>query len=425
MERALPTRETELATLRRTAEDLAKQRGQKPTTTHLLAALAGGRDDAAQLLLDRRLDAEVLLKAARVTVDDAPDAIARAIQRARELAGRSGAGRTDARSVHVLFSLCQETGTAAHRALVQCGTDVTRLRTSAMQLAMGLAPPRRTTPSAAAQARTSGIMPIAPPVRPTRTTQAPLPPASRAADTKPSATIAIPPSPIGAGAKVGSPASKGKRKEPVKEPAKVVIKELPKEPVKITKARLERFALDAKQFPLLCALGQNLTQQAVRGELDPVVGRDAEIERALDVLAKRYANNACLIGAPGVGKTSVVRGLAARIADGDDVACFEDKVLVSIEPAAMLAGTGVRGSLAERIGQLKAEIARAKGRVILFFDEMHVLFGQDAGDEASSELRLALARGEIVCIGATTEMDYRRVIDADPGLSRCFTPIEV
>jgi ATP-dependent Clp protease ATP-binding subunit ClpC len=416
MERALPTRETELATLRRTAEDLAKQRGQKPTTTHLLAALASGRDDAAQLLLDRRLDAEVLLKAARVTVDDTSDAIGRAIQRARELAGRGGRGPggTEARSVHVLFSLCQETGTAAHRALVQCGTDVTRLRTSAMQLAMGLAPPRRTTPSAAAQARTSGIMPIAPPVRPTRTTTAPLPapslpsPASKAADTKPSATTAMP---------ISSPPSKARRKEPVKEPAK--------EPVKLTKARLERFALDAKQFPLLSALGQNLTQQALRGELDPVVGRDAEIERALDVLAKRHANNACLVGAPGVGKTSVVRGLAARIANNDDVACFEDKVLVSIEPAAMLAGTGVRGSLAERIGQLKAEIARAKGRVILFFDEMHVLFGQDAGDEASSELRLALARGEIVCIGATTEMDYRRVIDADPGLSRCFTPIEV
>jgi ATP-dependent Clp protease ATP-binding subunit ClpC len=424
MERALPTRETELATLRRTAEDLAKQRGQKPTTTHLLAALASGRDDAAQLLLDRRLDAEVLLKAARVTVDDTADAIGRAIQRARELAGRSGRGPggTDARSVHVLFSLCQETGTAAHRALVQCGTDVTRLRTSAMQLAMGLAPPRRTTPSAAAQARTSGIMPIAPPVRPTRTMPAPLPapsPASKAADTKPSATAVMPTSLVGAGAgaKVASPPSKAKRKEPEKAPAK--------EPVKLTKARLERFALDAKQFPLLSALGQNLTQQAVRGELDPVVGRDAEIERALDVLAKRHANNACLVGAPGVGKTSVVRGLAARIANNDDVACFEDKVLVSIEPAAMLAGTGVRGSLAERIGQLKAEIARAKGRVILFFDEMHVLFGQDAGDEASSELRLALARGEIVCIGATTEMDYRRVIDADPGLSRCFTPIEV
>ena len=165
MQRAQPTREPELVALRRVAEDLAKQHRQKPTTTHLLAALAGGRDDAAQLLLDRRLDAEILLKAARVTVDDAPDALTRTLSRARDLAGRSGA-RTEARSVHVLFALCQETATAAHRALVQCGTDVTRLRTSAMQLAMGLAPPRRTTPSGAANAaRSSGILPVAPAAR--------------------------------------------------------------------------------------------------------------------------------------------------------------------------------------------------------------------------------------------------------------------
>ena len=429
MERALPTRETELVTLRRTAEDLAKQRGQKATTTHLLAALAGGRDDAAQLLLDRRLDAEVLLKAARVTVDDTTDAIARAIQRARELAGRSGAGRTEARSIHVLYSLCQETGTAAHRALVQCGTDVTRLRTSAMQLAMGLAPPRRTTHSAEAVARTSGIMPVG---RVVTTSPGPVTVPGIKRDGTPVGKVGSPspkvtfPRASTASAdsakdevagKIGSGHGKGKRKEPVPVPLK--------ETAKATKARVDRFALDPKQFPLLCQLGQNLTQLAARGELDPVVGREAEIERALDVLAKRNANNACLIGAPGVGKTSVVRGLAVRIANGDDVACFEDKILVGIEPAGMLAGTGVRGSLAERIGQLKTELARAKGRVILFFDEMHVLFGQDAGDEASSELRLALARGEIVCIGATTEMDYRRVIDGDPGLSRCFTPIEV
>ncbi len=408
MERALTTREPELVALRRVAEDLAKQHRQKPTTTHLLAALASGRDDAAQLLLDRRLDAEVLLKAARVTVDDASDALTRALSKARDLAGRSGA-RTGARSVHVLFALCQETGTAAHRALVQCGTDVTRLRTSAMQLAMGLAPPRRMPASSASSAsssassasssstRSRGIVPVAPVAKAT--------PASPAYKAPPSpAHKALVRTAAPAAPEVGSAPPKAKRAAPKSHGA-------------------ERFSLDPKQFPLLCQLGQNLTQLAARGELDPVVGREAEIERALDVLAKRHANNACLVGAPGVGKTSVVRGLAARIANGDDVACFEDKILVSIEPSAMVAGTGVRGSLAERVGQLKAEIARAKGRVILFFDEMHVLFGQD--DEASSELRLALARGEIVCIGATTEQDYRKVVDADPGLARCFTSIEV
>jgi ATP-dependent Clp protease ATP-binding subunit ClpC len=196
------------------------------------------------------------------------------------------------------------------------------------------------------------------------------------------------------------------------------------------KASKGPFALDAKQYPLLTQVGRNLTELASRGELDPVVGRDAEIERVLDVLAKRERSNACLLGAPGVGKTSVVRGLAQRIADAQrgkssDVACFEDSILVAIEPTAILAGTGFRGSLAERIGQLKSELAKARGRVIVFFDELHVLVGHEAGDEGASELKLALARGEISCIGATTEGEYRRSIDSDPGLSRCFTPIDV
>jgi len=401
-------RDTELGAVRKLAEELAAARTQKTTTTHLLAAIAKGSDPAAQLLLERRLDEEVLLKAARVTVDDAPDAVTRALAKAREIAGRSGQ-RLEAGTIHLLFALCQESGTAAHRVLVQCGTDVTRLRTSAMQLAMGIALPRRNPPvknvvnAAPAPkerpARTSGIVPNA--------TRLGLP---SAPVTKPAIPKA-PPVPVIS--KSVSPASTSTSTTSKKKTAK-------REP-----ARAERFALDPKQYPLLSSLGRNLTELAAKGELDPVVGRDAEIERSLDVLAKRHANNACLIGAPGVGKTSVARGLAQRIADGVDVACFEDKVVVSIEPAAMLAGTGVRGSLAERIGQLKTEIGRAKGRVLVFFDEMHVLFGQDAGDEAASELRLALARGEIVCIGATTEMDYRRAVDADPSLARCFTAIEV
>jgi ATP-dependent Clp protease ATP-binding subunit ClpC len=426
MERALATatsREPDLAALRRLAEDTARERGQKATTIHLLAALASGTDDAAQLLLERRLDPEVILRAARVATDDAADAVGRALQKAREVAGRTG-GRSDARSIHVLFALCQEAGTAAHRALVQCGTDVTRLRVASMQLALGLAPPRRPVPSPgqraevmnAAQAagrgssssdgragrgasspvRPSGVVPVAPAQEP----RAPAVPAPRP---RPAAPAAKAPPPR------DEAAERGKRaKEPAAKPGAAA-----------------RFALDPKQFPMLAQIGRNLTELAAQGALDPVVGRDAEIERVLDVLAKRERSNACLVGGSGVGKTSVVRGLAQRIADGVDVACFEDSILVALEPAALLAGTGVRGSLAERIGQIKGEIAKAKGRLIVFFDELHVLFGSDAGDEGTSELKLALARGDIACIGATTELDYRRTIDVDPGLSRCFTPIEV
>jgi ATP-dependent Clp protease ATP-binding subunit ClpC len=418
-----------LEELRNLAQQMARERGQKVTTTHLLAAIASGSDPAAQLLLDRRLEQDVILSAARVTTDDAPDGLTRALQKARELAGRSGVGRTDARSIHVLFALCQEPGTAAHRTLVQCGTDVTRLRVASMQLALGLAPPRRT-PSASSAITTTSLPP-------TRRPASPPPPASRpsgivpanparhALMPKPRPAAPLPKAPPTAIAqKKEAPLAKPKEREPQAQKGKRATKDHEPKPV-------GPFSLDPKQYPLLCQVGRNLTELAARGELDPVVGRDAEIERVLDVLAKRERSNVCLIGAPGVGKTTVARGLAQRLAEGEDVACFEGHILIAIEPSSLLAGTAIRGSLAERIALLKAEIAKAKdratgqSRILVFFDEIHALFGPDAGDEAVTELKLALGRGEIRCIGASTESEYRRSIDADPGVSRCFTPIEV
>lgn len=404
----------DLSTIRRLAEEGARERGQKPTTTHLLAVLASGTDDAAQLLRDRRLDPDVILRAARVTVDDAPDALSRALTKARDVAGRSGT-RGEARAIHLLFALCQEAGTAAHRTLVQCGTDVTRLRVASMQLAMGIAPPRRPLPPPPREQamRASGIMQVAPTAKPIK------PPTLRTPVSKPPSTTASP-----SGPPTVTPPTK-----PAAKPATPVPPSPARAKETKTKRKSEksaaRFALDPKQFPMLCQVGRNLTELAASGELDPVVGREAEIERVLDVLAKRERSNACLVGGAGVGKTSIVRGLAQRIADGLDVACFEESILVSVEPSALLAGTGVRGSLAERIGQLKGEIAKAKDRIVVFFDEAHVLFGPEAGDEAVTELRLALGRGEIRCIGATSEADYRKTIESDPGLARCFTPIEV
>jgi len=155
------------------------------------------------------------------------------------------------------------------------------------------------------------------------------------------------------------------------------------------------------------------------------VGRDEEIERTLDVLAKRSANCPCLVGSAGVGKTSVVRGLAQRIADGEGVAGLDDRVVIEIAPASLLAGTGVRGSLAERMSDLRAEVAGARGRVVVFFDEIHALFGPEAGEEASTELKIALSRGELPCIGATTLEDYRKTIDADGALARRFSIVDV
>ena len=154
-----------------------------------------------------------------------------------------------------------------------------------------------------------------------------------------------------------------------------------------------------------------------------MLGREAEIDRTLDVLAKRQGNCPCLVGSAGVGKTSVVRGLAQRIAEGRDVVSLDDRIIIEIDAAGLLAGTGVRGALADRLGQIKAEVARADGRVVLFFDELHSVLTAD--EEATAELKMAVGRGELACIGATTVEDYKRAVMADAGLARRFTAIEV
>jgi len=382
------TGEGEVVALRRLAEEMAKGRGERATTGHLLAAIASNPGGAAQLLRERRLDAEVLLKAARVLVDDHSDAVSRAVQRARELAARSPT--REASAIHLLFALCQERSTAAYRAIAQCGSDVTKLRTAAMQIALGLVAPRRA-PTA---------------------TQLALPPtathAPHAGRTAP--TVAPRPAPKVVAAPVMAPRARRQR--------------LGSTAVKASSAAsLDRFELDPKRAPTLTAIGRNLTLAAARGELDPVLGREAEIERTLDVLAKRQGNCPCLVGPAGVGKTSVVRGLAQRIAEGREVGALDDRIVIEIDAPSLLAGTGVRGALAERMAQIKAEAARSEGRVVLFFDELHSIITAD--EEAAAELRVALARGELACIGATTHEDYRRVIAPDAALARRMTAVEV
>ncbi len=387
--------EPELVALRKLAEQLSARRKEKTTTCHMLAAIASGPSHASELLRERRLDVDVLLRAARVLTDDAPDAIPRAVQRAREFASRSGARNPAA--IHMLYALCQDKASAAMRTLVQCGTDVARLRTSAMQLAVGIAPARRPVPPSAPPSVAAFDQALR-----QRETIAPPRPAAPRKEPR------IPPPP---------PLPTFAPPRPVAAPPKKKRAHAP--------ADAKRFLLEPKRFPTLAQVGKNLTFAAACGELDPVVGRGDVIERTLDVLAKRHASCPCLVGAAGVGKTSVVRGLALRIAAGEGVASLDDRIVVEVPPAALFAGTGVRGSLAERIGQIKNEVKAAGGRVVLFFDEIHALFGQDGGEEATSELKMALAKGELPCIGATTFEEYKRVIDADPALARRFSVVEV
>ncbi|MDH7577119.1 MAG: ATP-dependent Clp protease ATP-binding subunit [Bacillota bacterium] len=181
------------------------------------------------------------------------------------------------------------------------------------------------------------------------------------------------------------------------------------------------------QTPTLDDLGRDLTQLAREGKLDPVIGRDREIERVIQVLSRRTKNNPCLIGEPGVGKTAVAEGLAQRIVEGKVPEILADKRVVTLDMSAVVAGTKYRGEFEERLKRVIDEIRNA-GNIILFIDEVHTLVGAGAAEgaiDAANILKPALARGELQCIGATTLDEYRKHIEKDAALERRFQPVTI
>lgn len=181
------------------------------------------------------------------------------------------------------------------------------------------------------------------------------------------------------------------------------------------------------QTPTVDTFGRDLTKLAREGKLDPVIGRDKEIERVIQVLSRRTKNNPCLIGEPGVGKTAIAEGLAQRIIESNVPEILRGKRLVTIELAAVVAGTKYRGEFEERLRKLMQELRQA-GNVMVFIDELHTIIGAGAAEgaiDASNILKPALARGELQCIGATTMDEYRKHIEKDPALERRFQLITV
>ncbi|MFL6171348.1 MAG: Clp protease N-terminal domain-containing protein, partial [Marmoricola sp.] len=178
---------------------------------------------------------------------------------------------------------------------------------------------------------------------------------------------------------------------------------------------------------VLDQFGRNYTQAAKEGKLDPVIGREKEIERVMQVLSRRTKNNPVLIGEPGVGKTACVEGLAQAIVRGDVPETLKDKQIYSLDLGALVAGSRYRGDFEERLKKVLKEI-KTRGDIILFIDELHTLVGAGAAEgaiDAASILKPMLARGELQTIGATTLDEYRKHVEKDPALERRFQPIQV
>ncbi len=196
----------------------------------------------------------------------------------------------------------------------------------------------------------------------------------------------------------------------------------------IRKGRTADSATAEDSFEALAKYARDLTEAAEQGKIDPIIGRDEEIRRAMQVLSRRTKNNPVLIGEPGVGKTAIAEGLALRIIDGDVPESLRNKKLMALDMGALIAGAKYRGEFEERLKAVLKEIETAAGEIILFIDEMHTLVGAGASEgamDAANLIKPALARGELHCVGATTLNEYRKYVEKDAALARRFQPLMV
>jgi len=360
------------------ARGLALRTGRSFDTGHLLSAVVGGDVSAAELL--RECGAVLGDLAARASAaTEGPTAVGEVLVRAERVADGAGAPRVE--PLHLLLALERVEGTRARAALADSGADLDKLRRSALA--------RATAAGGYGRTRLPDGIPPAPAASP-----APGPAVAPSA-----ATHTIPAAPPAPHAPAGPP---------------------PPDPA-------GPYRLDPDRYPTLVELGRNLTALAAEGKLDPVLGREKQIEEIADILGKRNANNPMLVGEPGVGKTAIVEKLAQLAAAGEGT--FAGKIIVELQISSLLAGTALRGSLSERLANLKDEVRRAGRELIVFIDETHQLVGAGAaGDgnlDVAGELRTALARGEFPCIGATTNDEYRKIIQENPALERRFDTVLV
>ena len=414
------------------AEALATRRQEELAGVHLLAALGAAPGAVRDALENRHAGFRRVLDIWEHTAHRGqPENIA-LLRRRVSAAARSFNTRSPD-GVHLLLALLDDVNGSARRVLEELAVDIAGLRACAMQIGQGLStrpsrgPGRSSLPEhpSAPRGEAVPVMPDSPLVPRGPSKKRVFRPPPTESGQAVSVVPAVGPLPLPNQRVSARRASENRSdKGPATPtPDAQFLSTAPasgdRDPEEAELAA--RFSLPKKKFPILTQIGQNLSLAAVLGRADPVVGRDEEVEQALDVLAKRHGNNPCLVGASGVGKTSVARAVARAIAESDG----DERIVIEIPISELVAGTGVRGALAGRLSALKKEVRAAGDRVILFFDELHQLFSGDLAEELATDLKLTLARGELPCIGATTTSEYRRVIESDVTLSRRFTPVEI
>ena len=383
------------------AQREAQRRGHSPSTAYLLLVMLQSGGAMGRLLSQLGVKESDLLSAIRVVDSEPVSALERAVERAYRIAKAMDA--VEVSPAHVLFAIARDARSAAHRSLEEIGIGSKRVQEAVRST---LHPEdARPAPSTATHIRPAASFSSAPPQKPAR------PSARRPAEPAPLIELRVEQPPV----EEDEPVIEAPLKGPVPADEDLIV------------PSSSPFSLDARIYPTLAKLGRNLTEMASLGRIDEVIGRDAEIERLLDVLARRRSNNPILVGPPGVGKTAIVEGLARRLAlGGDGVQGLEGTIIVELSAGGLVSGTGVRGALSERMRRLQFEVKRADGKIVLFIDEVHALFtGGDSPDDLAHELKASLARGELPCIGATTDVEYRKYVERDAALARRFSPIHV
>jgi ATP-dependent Clp protease ATP-binding subunit ClpC len=392
------------------AEDISQRAAQPISSAHVLLAIFTFQNKAQQLLSERSINEDTVLSEIRVVEDEPQRTVTRLREKAREIARGSGSKEVDC--LHLLIAITRLRDSFAYRLLDRTGTSITSLRNLAVSYVTGNMPRRfRTLPKVS----TNETM-----VR--RRTQVAAPQVEELPAPMP-APLPTPSFEIADEFDDLSEAVDAAMEMDDHSPAYERVLPSPK-PEPGQRINVEEFA------PTLASCGIDLTEQARQGRLDVAIGRERELDAVVDVLGKRRANNPVLVGPPGVGKTAIVEGLAVLLHRGsEEIAHLADRTIFALDTGALVAGTSLRGAFSERLGAIKAEVAAAEGRIIVFIDELHTLIGAgnsgEGSQDAANELKAALARGEFPCVGATTFDEFKKHIEKDPALERRFSPVVV